>query len=1087
MKTMTTQKNTKSRCGLLFALLVASVCATVFNSCHFGGGGGGGDGGGYQPTDTITKPTPETEVKTDDILSDFFNLTEEDLEYLRNHPIEVTPENSPGNPAFIDVSYTEEDLAQTYIYSASVSQETPETDIPELGIHVNFKSWNLDYEEDTLVVMHFPDKFDENTGMILHTYGYFLTSGQNEFCTDVEITAPVPGDPDMFYGFVSYNEETGRWEDVYCELAEDRSTYTAYLSHFSQKSALERIKDEGIAAINLFRQDGKSIFVQETKEMKPKYERSSHYLYPVSVSSGVDFEKFFSYQLKNEIRMAKKLMANGGKIPKKDAFTAAFECFGMNEQSAKWGSTANDVGANAAGTYDMMKNISKTLSQVKNGTTNVGVLGQGLTMVGIIFYALNIADYVVQDTIENPSVMHSLGVAFEGVKEMGCLPAIGVVVGGASLFTAAGSTASIICTVAGAAICAHQTKETIVSHVNAKEYPMGMPFSITEAAIYCYMQHNATSENGYAKNHNTSWFGSFQGPADQIDSTAVYEHHPEKLLDCNWGHWANAYDCIVKKYSDDFTRLNANCDSLYSRFADAFWKESEKVQRQCFREACKKYVKINMTHMWMDSDKKVHSEVTTSLDTELEKVDYFDMDTINSNWTPKERQEWAGLQQEVIQHAKRLKEQEEQEKMRNKGQKNDYRRPLELGDAWDAVFRDWDESNFDIKLINAAKNNPRDRKTYHNRLVKQLKANTGAVAQEYYKKKRREGVVAVKNMLDNVIVPLLNTRLTFYARNRDKPDGPYSSIVNENGTLPLFAFECDRIPHFEPFNSEDVGSGFHLDLKANDKNAVLLETTVYHYLMFGCPVDATITYQRDGEHTTSAKANWTNVKIVQEAKQAEWSIWNIFGQPEVNIEDTKIPVEYGSQTGKKLEFVRNQFDLGVEETSEAVTAALTKGNGSVSDNSFSFRGSYSTPVKKYTDESNYFGEGSYTSTSGNISANVEITGTFDPKTGYGTCSYKATETQTESSESEMGGSFRMKHLTDKHTNWTYQGEGTVTVYDDNTVRCDINGTSKCDGKSDVKSYVLKEGKWVSSSDGNKVEPIYDNKFTHWNLLFKIAD
>lgn len=1031
-------------------LLVVLACAMAFSSCNPGGGGSGGNGGGGgsnpTTTDTITKPAPEIEVKTDEILSDFFKLTEEDLEYLKSHPIEVTPENSPGNPAFIDVTFTEEDYAQTYGYAASVSQENPEADIPEFGIHVNFKSWNLDYEEDTLVVMHFPDKIDENTGMILHTYGYFLASGQNEFCTDVEITAPVPGDPDMFSGLVSYNEEKGKWEDVYCELAEDRSTYTAYMSHFSQKSALEKIKAEGTAAINLFQQDGKSIFVQQLKEMKPKYEESSHYLYPVAVSNAIRFEKFFSKKTQNELNMVAKIVSESGRIPPESSVTQCLKVLGY----------ANDMGGITNFVFE--KEIEETFSKVPKSTLKA--IGPTFNAIGTIYLALTVTDQTMRDIdkdtikVVNKSGFVSAWVGLfgsicESVKAAGW--AANTKIAGTSVAATAGVLGTCA-SVVGIALFISSITKDIKAFESSVNFPLGehTPLSIADAACHCYMRDYAYSEEGYA------------GKNLQFDSAMVYTHLPQKLLNCEGKSWIAAFDCLLKKYADDPKTLNEMYDIMYDRFVNAFWNESDKVKKKYFREACRKYVKV----YFADDNGKEMPGVS------LEDAKHFEPKPIRWISDPSARQDWHDLQLMLMNKAYVLKPS----------------LPFAAIDGvWSRLFLDWDQNpQFEQNFIDKIINDDDFKKKHHDNAIALLKVKTAPIIRDYYDKKHREGILEVKKKIDNEILPLLNARLTFYARNVDKPEGPYSSIVSENGTLPLFAFEGDKTPQFKPRNSEEVGTDFPLNLKANDKNAVLLETTVYHYLMYGCPLDATIKYYRNGEHTTTAKANWANVKLVQE-EQTEWSIWNLFGQPQVNIEDTKVPIEYRMETGKKFEFVRNQFDLGVEEASEAVTAALTKGSGSVSGNSFSFRGSYSVPVKEYVDQSD-LAEGAYTSESGSISASVEITGTFDPKTGKGTCKYKASETQAVSSESVTGGrSMNMKHLVDKHTNWTNQGEGTVTVYDDNTVRCDINGTSKCDGKSDIKGYHRENGGWKLNVDGHKTETTNETTPTRWNLLFKIAN
>lgn len=129
---------------------------------------------------------------------DYFGLTQEEYEEILANPIEPTPENSPGNPAFIDITFTQEEYDNAKTYTAEVSREKPEADFPELGIHVDMKWWNLENETDTLIIKKMPEKTCNTTGITLYSYDYSLASGQKEFPTEVEITVPLQGDPRLF-------------------------------------------------------------------------------------------------------------------------------------------------------------------------------------------------------------------------------------------------------------------------------------------------------------------------------------------------------------------------------------------------------------------------------------------------------------------------------------------------------------------------------------------------------------------------------------------------------------------------------------------------------------------------------------------------------------------------------------------------------------------------------------------------------------------------------------------------------------------------------------------------------------------------
>lgn len=1036
------KKSKKGSRGILLILLVAAIGAGIYMFSNLFGGGGGGDNpdGGNPPQpvvkDTLVAETGD-EPYDDDDWSSIFNLTDEDMEYLKNNPIEVTPENSPCNPAFIDVTFTDDDYAQGFAYFETVSKDMPEADFPELGIHVNLDSWNLDNEEDTLVIAKLPDKIDENTGLFLHAYYYCLLSGQSKFQTEVEVTGPVLGDPDMFYGFVSHNEETGKWEEMYCELSEDGKTYTAYLSHFSEQSALEKIKTEGIAAIKRFQQDGKSIFVQSSKEMQQKYEGSSHYLYPVEVSSTTDFEKFFSQQAKKEVNFAEKIMVESGKIPEKDALSFALECFGLN-MNLDWVGPADDVAANTIGVVDFMKIVRNTMG--KAVTSPLAHFGERLGALGLVLFTLDMSDQYAQGKAKE-KIMEEKGLSIAGAV----VTSIGLV---AAVVSA--STVSTVCAVVGAVICLGSTKTYLDEKIKEKDYPMGLPHSIQEATIHYYMQHNATSKNGYAKEQGWwDWLIGTESKDEKIESVLT---QPEKLLDCGGRNWANAFDCLIKKYGNDPRRLNAECDALYSRFASAFWNEPDEVKKQYFLGACKKYINVNMYNHTGARVLRL-SDCATMEGEDLSKYKF----------DPKAKQEWEALQLSLSLFASNLKATSPLLTM------DEVKERLYGGGV--------EDPNYEVMIHKANK------KLYHDSLVKQLRHCLAPVAHKYYEKKRHEGIMEVKKYLDTVVVPLLNTRVTFYARNLENPNGPYSSITNTDGTLPLFEFNSTKVPRFLPGNSEEVGTAFNLNLRANDKNAVLLETTVYHYLMFDCPTSVNIKYYDQGGKnykTIDGKANWDNVKFVQEEKQ-EWSVWDIIGLPKVNIEDTKVPVEYGAKKGKKVQFVsfmlghENLHDLADYDISDAVTAAFNSGSGSISNDHFSFTAVYNEPVKEYKDQSELIAPGSYESRSGSISVSVNISGTFDPKTGEGTCTYSVSESKNVTYESvntliNIPG-LKGKSMSKKNVTTTQHGDGSMTIKDDNTVILDIRGTSEC--------------KEETIADGQEPQTTNNKGSKRWQILFKV--
>lgn len=899
-KTSSHGNNKKSRLHFLLFFLAFWASAVAFNSCRFFGGGGYDD-----EDDDVTRDSITADINEDidiDALFESFALTEEDLAYLKENPIIVTPENSPGNPAFINVTYTDEDYENAIGYAALVTRDMPEADFPEFGIHVNLKPWNLDYPEDSLVVIRMPDKIDEATGSILYTYDCFLLSGQDKFLTDVEITAPVQGDTDAFEGIVTFSKEKGTWEHVYCELAEDRQTFTAYMPHFSdltQQNALDVINTRGRAAIDLYQQDNKSIFVQLNTELKPKYEGSSHYLYPITVSKTTDFEKFFNQKTRNKMDMANRIIVENGNIPEKDAFMTAMEWLGL----------FNDIFGNSAGGAGLTKDMGIAFQTTSDN--GISLIGKGCTYLGMAILAINVADQLAQDK--------DWGTILTDKNNMlGTVCAIAGVIGMAA---PASSFLALTATVVTGGIFAYTTSEIIEKKVFDYSYPMGRPSSIAEAALHCYMQEYAYSENGYAKNQNGSWFFPSPKPTEQLDSAMIYEHFPQKLLDCNEKNWLAAYDCLIEKYANDPRKMYAAYEKMYDDFADAFWKESPEVRQKYFRMACKKNIEIDMTYT-MYHDHGLTSQGKTSL---VEKAEFFSIpDNSKYGFSSEAKTEWEEIQQDWIDHAYQLKQQENDIKsQRPKDSRLIDVSSVSSEDVWDAVFRDWDEAGASEKELRYLGDPNKQREAFHDRSIQLLKQRIIPLLHDYYNKKRRQGIMEVRELLDNVIVPLLNTRLTFYAKDLNHPNSPYKTLLDNGTEKVAFTFDCNRTPLFLPRNSEEAQTAYHLDLVVNPKDSVLLETTAYHYLMFGSPTKVKL-FVDDEDEPIPAKANWNNVKLetdpnlkkvvqsmeyVQENPQKErvsyyggggcWRQEIDISALQHDIIDTKIPIEFRVDASKK--------------------------------------------------------------------------------------------------------------------------------------------------------------------------------------------
>lgn len=218
--------------------------------------------GDVQPTDLAMIP-----ITADDELLEYLGITQEQLDEFYDDPIEITAENSPGNPRLVDVSFTQDELDNAKTASAEVSISDPVAKFPEFDMTVDMKWWNLENPTDTLTVKRLPVKTDEKTGAALYTYDFSLASGQKEFPTEVEVNAPVQGSVNDMEGFLHKSSDGQGWEEDYYTLSEDGKYYTVRMTHFSWSSQWENeyrtksLLQEGQQSTGLYTDaDGKSLF-----------------------------------------------------------------------------------------------------------------------------------------------------------------------------------------------------------------------------------------------------------------------------------------------------------------------------------------------------------------------------------------------------------------------------------------------------------------------------------------------------------------------------------------------------------------------------------------------------------------------------------------------------------------------------------------------------------------------------------------------------------------------------------------------------------------------------------------------------------
>ncbi len=155
-----------------------------------------------------------------------------DYDPEKDPPVQATPENSPRNPRFIAIRYDESDYADTPVYSARVSEESPSAVLGG-GIAADLNWWNLEDGPDEVIARVLPEKEDEETGDRMIGYDFSMGSGRHEFYGVITVTIPRHASDENEGGIMYFNEEAGEWERMYYEVSDDGASYVVYTDHFS--------------------------------------------------------------------------------------------------------------------------------------------------------------------------------------------------------------------------------------------------------------------------------------------------------------------------------------------------------------------------------------------------------------------------------------------------------------------------------------------------------------------------------------------------------------------------------------------------------------------------------------------------------------------------------------------------------------------------------------------------------------------------------------------------------------------------------------------------------------------------------------
>ena len=415
---------------LIFLLIATGVFYILGEYFDIGGGGGGGN----------------VPLKSDNpFLKDEYLSTPEKV-------IEPTPENSPGNPRFIDVSFTEEEIRNSPAAAGVINPDTAAVLFSEQGVMVDVRGYNLHNPSDTLVVQTMPVKTDSTYGHELHTYNIFLTSGQDKFGTEVEVTLPIHNGPGSLRNVLWLNEETGKWEEVFYTVADDGKSCTAYVDHFSVLSSEESTNEREQFYDDLTKYNGGSVYVEYDPSRK-----APQAMKRVGMIRTEAFGDFMRKKSKNSEGIY-EILSRGGGVPTGSEVTESMDMLGLG----------NDVSSSIVTVAGSMKLLSNAV-----GNT----LGTAFTLLG----------WWILDQREKDMTLR--GISPQKVEEenrwsyyWAKVGTIGTIasLAGASI---AGAICSWACLIGFAASTVYTENQRFIN----KECPYGTPVTIEEGAYHEYM------------------------------------------------------------------------------------------------------------------------------------------------------------------------------------------------------------------------------------------------------------------------------------------------------------------------------------------------------------------------------------------------------------------------------------------------------------------------------------------------------------------------------------------------------------------------------------------------------------------------
>lgn len=343
-------------------------------------------------------------------------------------------------------------------------------------------------------------------------------------------------------------------------------------------------------------------------------------------------------------------------------------------------------------------------------------------------------------------------------------------------------------------------------------------------------------------------------------------------MDVRGTGWADAIRFIVEHYKDDPDKMTKVIDELYKGYEDRmdrFWKQDYKSNRKnCWLEYCSKFL----------DDSKFKNEYLAK---------NYDYDNIS--YDSRTNEGMAINQQSTLANAYKTNKSEIIRWARMACSANDQTSFL-VGPSWEKVWTA--DSGYPCNADCLDSISDYQKKAYKNHANEVILQNSNGPIYAVYKTYHDKAIIDYRKKLRNDVLPWLNTRVTFYIKDSSVlSDTNYDTLKFVDGSQkPIFKtskwfdeevefdyqpdtfgiFGIERYSHVSvvSINSErfiDVDE-YPLDMSRTDDFSVVLETGLYHYMRFGCPVQVEVSSSTGTLPTVLLKADWDSVPMLPTEK-----------------------------------------------------------------------------------------------------------------------------------------------------------------------------------------------------------------------------